>query len=192
VETQLPSGTQFFIDETSRKKIENLLKEKQLSRFIALCPSAAHEIKRWPLDHWKKLITLLPKEIFVVLGGPQDHFLSELTLVNPTRVWNLSGQLSLLESCALIEKATWVVSNDTGLMHISEQLLKPTIALLGPTPFGYPSRVGTSTYILEKNIPCRPCSRYGKGQCTNPHYKECLSRIQPEDIVEILNHATSI
>jgi len=189
VETTLPKSPQFFIDPTSRQIVQSELQKYQLINYIALCPSAAHALKRWPMEHWRKLIELLPNQKFAILGGPQDAFLSELVQIDPDRVINFAGRLTLLESAAVIESAHAVITNDTGLMHIAEQLLKPTFALLGPAPFGYPSRHQTTTQVFERNLKCRPCSKHGQGPCTNPNFQECLRSIAPIEIVEALKNA---
>jgi ADP-heptose:LPS heptosyltransferase len=189
VETSLPQGVQFAIDPKSREIVQAELEKYSLNDFFVLCPSAAHELKRWPLEHWKKLILALPQIKFALLGGPKDKFLSELVEIDPDRVINFAGRLTLLESAAVIESGKVTITNDTGLMHISEQLRKPTFALMGPAPFGYPSLHQTTTKVFERNLPCRPCSRHGEGPCTNPSYQECLKSIRPLEIVEALKNA---
>lgn len=167
----LPPTPQFFIPENFKLSIE--LPEK----FIALVPSAAFSLKRWPLENWMALIRMHPDKKFVLLGGPEDSFLQNLQDQHPDRVINLSQKLSLLESSAVIQKSTLVISNDTGLLHIAEQLGKNAIALMGPAPFGYPSR--STTQILELHLGCKPCSKHGQGPCVNAEYHKCLRDITP-------------
>lgn len=189
VETALPTNPQLFIDPLSERVAVDELKKYNLDRFFALCPSAAHALKRWPIEHWKQLISSLPDAKFAILGGPQDTFLSELVEIDPNRVVNFAGRLTLLESAAIIKHAQATITNDTGMMHISEQLLKQTFALLGPAPFGHPSRHQSSTKIFERNLACRPCSRHGQGPCTNPIFQECLKSISPQEVIEAIKNA---
>ncbi len=177
----LPPTPQIFIQDTALARAKELLKQKNISSFVVLAPSAAYPLKRWPLDHFKKLIQILPDENFVCLGGKEDGFISELEKAAPSRVFNFAGLTSLQESAALISLAQFVVSNDTGLLHISEQLGKRTAALMGPAPFGFPSRRET-TKIFELNLPCRPCSKHGQGPCVNPEFQKCLVDIRPEQV----------
>jgi len=61
--------------ELAENKIQKIIKSNFNSRpFVALVPSAAWEMKRWPLDHWKELVLLLPNHDFAVLGGKEDLF----------------------------------------------------------------------------------------------------------------------
>jgi ADP-heptose:LPS heptosyltransferase len=176
------STPQFFPRADSLKIAQE--KVRPFQNFIALAPSAAYPLKRWPLEYWKRLIQLMPKENFVLLGGPGDSFLNELTQVDSSRVLNLAGACDLMTSSSVITLAKALVANDTGLMHIGEQTGKPTVALMGPAPFGFPSR--KSTQILERNLPCRPCSKHGQGPCTNPNFHQCLVDIPPEEVVTAL------
>jgi ADP-heptose:LPS heptosyltransferase len=137
-------------------------------------------MKRWPLDHWRELIRLLPECGFVLLGGPEDSFLGALAEVAPDRTLNLAGQLSLAESSALLRHVDLVIANDTGLMHVADQMEVPTLALIGPTAFGYPSH--TSSRTLEVDLPCKPCSKDGRGKCVNSLYQRCMIEITPESV----------
>jgi ADP-heptose:LPS heptosyltransferase len=144
---------------------------------IVLVPSAAWEMKRWPLPLWKKLIEIMPAHHFVVLGGREDHFCEELKLVDPKRVENLAGKLSLVESCALIQNAALVISADTGLLHVADVLGVKALSLMGPTAFGFTT--GEQIITLEVDLPCRPCTKDGRGNCSQDVYQKCMVDITP-------------
>lgn len=182
VNSHLPDLPIFCIPSNIQTDVTQRLGLQGFQNYIALAPSAAHPLKRWPLKNWAQLIELLPHQQFIILGGPEDTFLTELvTPTNQQRVLNLAGQLNLTESAAVLAKAQVVISNDTGLMHIAEQLRRPTIALMGPAPFGYPAYL--STRVLEWDLACRPCSKHGQGPCTNPIFQACLQMTTPEMVV---------
>lgn len=179
IPTTLPSPPQIFTDQEAEKKAASLT-QKWASHYIALAPSAAFFLKRWPKEHWIKLIELFPTENFVLLGGPDDRFLEDIAQVFPARTLNLAGKSDLKTSVALMKNAKAFVSNDTGLLHVGEQLGKKGIALMGPAPFGFPSR--PTTKIIELSLACRPCSKHGQGPCVNVKYHECLAGISPEQV----------
>lgn len=179
----LPKTPQLFFSAPLQKKMNELIEKQNLKNFLVFVPSAAYELKRWPLSHWKHLIELNAHQQIVILAGPHDDFTKELEIYQ--NVINLTGKTSLLESAYVISKAQVVVSNDTGLLHMSEQLGKLTLALMGPAPFGYPSRLDTTT-ILEKHLPCRPCSKHGQGPCTQKTYQECMVTITPSEVHTVL------
>lgn len=149
-------------------------------KIISLVPSAAWEMKRWPLDHWKKLILLLPEAHFVVLGGKEDLFCQELADISPERVQNLAGKLSLVESCQLIQKSALVISADTGLLHVADVLGVKALSLMGPTAFGF--TMSRLIKTLEVDLPCRPCSKDGSGKCSQAIWQRCMVEITPTKV----------
>ncbi|HAG91355.1 MAG TPA: glycosyltransferase family 9 protein [Bdellovibrionales bacterium] len=172
--TEIPTPPHLFLS----KELIQKTKQNHLShwpQFTALAPSAAYPLKRWPLDHWKDLIRNSSEEKFVLLGGPEDSFLEDLEKEFPSQVLNLAGKLDLMESAAVVHLSRALVSNDTGVMHMAEQLGHPCVALMGPAPFGYPSM--PSTRVLERNLKCRPCSKHGQGPCVNKEFQKCLRDI---------------
>lgn len=180
--TEAPPAPQLFLPKTEVfKKLPWLIDSPD---FVALAPSAAHSLKRWPVDYWKSLVLSLPRTRFVCLGGPEDRFISDIANLAPHRILNLAGQLSLSESAHVVSLSQVLVTNDTGLLHVAEQLGKPAIALMGPAPFGFPSRA--STLVLEKKLSCRPCSKHGQGPCKNAIFHECLRSILPADVRQVL------
>lgn len=176
--------SRFQISTLGIEKVSLLLKAHGLEKesFIALVPSAAWEMKRWPVENFKTLIQLLPASRFVVLGGPTDTFCEELVKVAPNRVLNLSGQLSLIESSAVIELAKIVISADTGLLHVGDQMQKKCLALMGPAAFGYPS--SQNSVVLSANLSCQPCSKDGRGKCVNLIYQKCMLDLTPELVAD--------
>lgn len=184
VSKKSPPAPQIFLNTETTAKAADILGD--YSGAIALAPSAAFFLKRWPKDYWKELIQLLPGERFVLLGGPEDSFIEDIHAIAPDRVLNLAGKCSLQVSSAIVSLSKAVVSNDTGLLHVAEQLGKRTIALMGPAPFGFPSR--SSTQILEMNLSCRPCSKHGQGPCVNKEtYHKCLVDITPSQVADQLS-----
>lgn len=180
IQPDLPQAPLFFVDPQSQKSA--LKKIEGWDSFIALVPSAAWEMKRWPVAHWENLIRELSDQKFIILGGPEDKFCEQLKAVAPNRVLNMAGQMNLQESAAVIGKAKLVVSADTGLLHVADQLGKPLLALIGPTAFGYPVR--KTSQVLERDLPCKPCSKDGRGRCVQEVYQKCMVDIGPAEVAK--------
>jgi ADP-heptose:LPS heptosyltransferase len=180
----VPQGPQFHLkSEDLPAEVESGIANlrSRAPNVIALAASAAWEMKRWPVEHWKMVIASMPTSSFLLLGGKEDQFLEDLKAIDPTRVLNLAGRLSLDQSSAVLLKADLVIANDTGLLHVADQMNRPTIALIGPTAFGYPSHPTSLT--MEKPLFCQPCSKDGRGGCVNSLYKRCLVELAPADVV---------
>ncbi|GAC1373860.1 MAG: glycosyltransferase family 9 protein [Hymenobacter sp.] len=91
----------------------------------------------------------------------------------PSLIHNGCGRYSLHQSASLLQQADFVVSHDTGLMHIAAAFGKEIFSVWGNTvpEFGmYPFR--TEFRVLEvKGLSCRPCSKIGFAQCPQGHFK---------------------
>lgn len=179
--TTQPEGPQFWSEAPLPQDVLRSLND--LPRpWVVAAPSAAWEMKRWPVEYWCELIKQL-KTSFILLGGPEDRFISEIASAASERTLNLAGRLSLVESAALVKLADLVISGDTGILHVADLMERPTLALIGPTAFGYPSH--PASMVLEvpvSDLPCKPCSKDGRGKCTSDIYKKCLVSIKPETV----------
>jgi heptosyltransferase-2 len=157
-----------------------------ISDSVLLAPSANWELKRWPTEYWVQLIRQNPTFNFVILGGPEDHFCSEIAKLGGQNALDMAGKLSWLESMQLITQARLLISGDTGLLHFADVIGKKSIALIGPTAFGYPSR--SSSHVLEVDLPCKPCTKDGNTRCRNSIHKRCLREITPENVSKALQY----
>lgn len=164
--------------KVNTQKVNDYLPMK--ASFIAISPSAAWEMKRWPLGHWKSLLAQYRDHPIVILGGPEDHFCEELTQIDADRIINLAGKLTLPESCYVISKCSLFISADTGLIHVAEILNRPGISLVGPTAFGFATHENIKT--LEVALKCRPCTKDGRGKCSQDVYQKCLVEITPTQV----------
>ena len=154
----------------------------KLGQAVVLVPGAAWALKRWPLEHFKKLIELLPEQLFVVLGGAQEAFCQELENLFPDRVTNLAGKLDLADACSVVARAGLVIAADTGLIHVADLSGTPGISLMGPTAFGFCTHPHIHT--LEVELACRPCTKDGRGRCSQDVYQKCMVEVTPQRVAE--------
>ena len=148
---------------------------------ITLVPSANWEMKRWPVSHWQQVIQLMPDHRFIILAGPTDTFCETIKAIAPERVNNLAGKTSLLESCYRVKQSKLVISGDTGFLHAADLFHTRSIALMGPTAFGFPT--GKEAEITGVNLPCRPCTKDGRGKCKQAVWQKCMVDITPQMVV---------
>lgn len=158
--------------------------------YVTLVPSAAWPKKRWPIEHWITLLGDLRSVHVVLLGGPEDTFINELAATTPGPVTNLAGKLSWLESIQVVAGSRAVVSADTGLLHVADALKTPTVALIGPSAFGYPSQ--PTSRVLETQLYCKPCSKDGRGRCRNKVYQKCMKDITPLQVTQTLRRMGAV
>lgn len=175
-----------FTDEVVARGKELVCTVFDEGKCITIVPSAAWELKRWPVEYWQELVRSMPDYRFVIIAGPDDLFTKEIEAVAPDRVINLAGKTSVLESFYIISKSNIVVSADTGFLHAADLFHINAIALMGPTAFGHPT--GSSVKVLEINsLRCRPCTKAGNTSCMMPNeYRACLLDIKPKQVVKAI------
>lgn len=149
--------------------------------------------RRWPATRFGELATRLVREdgFSVVLIGSQG----EREYTEGVRNWcetdaqssvvNLAGLLSTSGLAALLARASVVVSNDSGPMHLAAALGAPTIGLFGPeTPVMY-APLGAKALPLYKPTPCSPCINVHDNKFTScmwghPH---CLVNLEVSEVL---------
>jgi heptosyltransferase-2 len=97
----------------------------------------------------------------------------------------LAGDLTLLQSAALMSKAEMNYTNDSGPLHLSSAMNAPTTAVFCSTipEFGF-GPLSDVSKIVETTIdlPCRPCGLHGHKKCPQSHFK-CGISIQIDQLV---------
>ncbi|HRX50226.1 MAG TPA: glycosyltransferase family 9 protein [Candidatus Krumholzibacteria bacterium] len=159
---------------------------------VALAPGARWPTKRWPDAH---AVALLRDQLarddrrVLLLLGPEDaHWLvrtGAADLADHPRLDILPGR-PLVEVAAALGRCRAAVTNDSGLLHLSEAVGTPVTALFGPTvrAFGYAPLLPASR-LLESDLECRPCSRTGSRPCHRGDLA-CLATLAPEQVSEAL------
>ncbi len=133
---------EFFIPPRApaESRMEEFLGEHGIKRrdvLVALNPGASRENKRWPVGHMRELAERLGAEPGVrvlLLWGPDEiHMARQIRDGLSTRAI-LAPPTDLDELAALLRRASLVVANDTGPLHLAAALGTPTLGLFGPTP----------------------------------------------------------
>lgn len=173
-------GATSFLDPLSLSLSEASI--PKYSEEILLAPSAAWDLKKWPEEYWVELAnSLISKgKAISFLGGPADTFIEEISK-QAKGSKNLAGKLSWSETIERIKKAHLLISGDTGVLHIADYFNVNAIAIMGPSAFGRPSRENSD--VIYRNLSCQPCSKDGRGKCKNKVFKECLTSISPEYVL---------
>lgn len=157
----------------------SLIQKYQANSYVCLCPSSVWFTKQFPKERWIELISLLPKDIAVyLLGAPGDLILcEEIRLATHEGVFNLSGQLSLLQSAALMKGAVINYVNDSAPLHLASAMNAPVCAFFCSTvtDFGfYPLSELYWIVEIEGSLYCRPCGKHGHRACPEGHFRCAL------------------
>ncbi len=154
-----------------------LLSSYEERAFVVLNPGAKWVTKRWPKEHWAQLAgSLAAKGIpLVVTGGRDDAPWAEAISSAAPKALNLCGQTSVPTLAVVLEKASAVVTADTGPMHLAAAVGSGGLALFGPTRPHRTGPFGGNFKILTPKLPCLGCL---KKKCELP----CLAELQPQTV----------
>ena len=145
--------------------------------YYCLAPTSVWFTKQAPQEIWLKLIDKLgaANAQIYLLGAPSDRaYLDEIVKNrrNP-QVINLAGQLSLLQSAALMAGAKHNYVNDSGPLHLASATNAPVSAFFCSTvpEFGFGPLSENASIIEVKDLDCRPCGLHGHKACPKGHFK---------------------
>jgi heptosyltransferase II len=185
---QLPNPS-LAVDTVNQQHLQQQFALSTRQPILALCPGAEFgSAKRWPVEYFAKLaqLTLSMGWQVVILGGAKDIQLgAEINRQARYCCIDLTSKTSLLDAIDLLGLAHAVVSNDSGLMHISAALQKPLIAIYGSSSPNYTPPLDKKSKILYLGIRCSPCF---KRECplVGDANLRCLLDITPEKVAGAL------
>lgn len=156
----------------------------QGKRTVAFCPATTWANKHWTIEGWSALADMLSDKHEVhsiILGSSADVPLArEIARRCKTQPIIAAGHTTLKQAGAIIEKCNAVVGVDTGLLHMSVALDKPTVGLFGASAWRCFPRKDNFVWVA-KEFPCSPCLRHPT--CKNT---DCMRAITPEDVEQAL------
>ena len=170
-----------FNIKTNRELISK--KFNFFGKYIVFCPDAEYgPAKRWPTNKWLDLANEISQLYNVIIVGLDISISDEFRLLESDKIINLIGKTNLVEVMEIIALSEGVISNDSGLMHVSASLDKKIIALYGSSSPSYtpPLISKEKRDIIYKDLDCSPCF---KRVCPLGH-KKCLNDIKVDEVKE--------
>ncbi|MBP6708354.1 MAG: lipopolysaccharide heptosyltransferase II [Candidatus Accumulibacter sp.] len=155
-------------------------------KLAVFCPGAEYgPAKRWPPQHFAALADALAALGYAVwlLGSAKDHAIGEQVVhqaASDRRPRNLCGATSLSQAIDLLAAASFVVCNDSGLMHVAAALGRPLIAVYGSSSPGFTPPLSEQATIVTLALECSPCF---KRECPLGHL-DCLNKLEPQRVLE--------
>jgi ADP-heptose:LPS heptosyltransferase len=161
-------------------------------KWIGIAPFAKHATKIWPLENYAALIGNIldktPAKFFLFGGGEKEgKYFESLQKKYPGSIVNTTGQLKIRQELALMKHLDVMVCVDSANMHLAALTGIPVFSIWGGThpdvgfaPLGDDN---TLIQITRNELPCRPCSVYGRETCYVGGFP-CLTRITSELIAE--------
>jgi len=178
--------TQFVIRSSNA---ENILREhgwNNKNALVVLNPAGVFETRNWPVENYTAFAQLwlqrFPNTQFLAMGveliAEKANYLKNILKDN---LINLVNKTNAAEAFAIVQEATFVLSEDSGLMHFAWVSGIPTLALFGSTRSDWSTPLGQHTLLLHSSdLPCGNCllekCKYGD--------THCLTRYTPAFVFE--------
>jgi heptosyltransferase-2 len=148
----------------------------QNSTYVCFAPASVWFTKQLPIEKWIDLSAQITsdKTIYLV-GAPSDKALCEqiVSAAKHSKIINLAGTLSLLESTALFAKAVMTYVNDSAPLHLCSSVNAPVTAFFCSTvpEFGFGPLSDQAQLKQVSGLACRPCGVHGYKSCPLHHFK---------------------
>jgi heptosyltransferase-1 len=131
-----------FPIEAVRSEAAAALARETGGRYALINPGAAWPNKRWPASRFGALAVGLRERAglrSVVLWGPGERELADEVVAAAGGAASASPQTTIADLVAIAQKASLMISGDTGPTHVASAVGTPIVGLFGPTR---PSRNG--------------------------------------------------
>lgn len=167
-----------IVTDTDKDKIrkykdkEGKIGENKGKGIIAIHPCTSNPKKQWPVEYFARLGDLLSQDgVKVALVSGQEGLATTRQVISKmkNKPLDLSGKLTLKELAAFFKKCDFVISGDSGPVHIAAAVGTPVVVLFGrQDPGSNPTRWG-------------PC---GEGHIVIQ--KDKLGDITPEEVIKVI------
>ena len=149
------------------------------------------EGRRWPVQSFANLADMLIEDLnarIIIFGVESENEVAEEIknlAKNKDRISNLAGKTNLSELSRLLEKCKYLVTNDTGTMHLAAALGTKIVGLFFAHAHPYETAPFSPGHLIfQARISCAPCS-YGV-HCNNV---VCIDKVRPQHLfLAIENH----
>lgn len=166
-------------------------RERLKTAYVALVLGATYFTKRIPKEKLEEILSHLQRPV-VLLGGPDEKNLAAELEKKFPQVINVVGQTSLAQTAHYLRLSQFVITSDTGLMHIAAAYGKKMVVVWGNTvpDFGMgpymPQQAAEHAVSFEvKGLSCRPCSKLGYDHCPKKHFR-CMMDHDGKAIVSVV------
>lgn len=129
-------------------------------QYAVFAPSAGKAANRWPAARFGELAGRLTLPVVVIAGQAEKEVAHEVVAASGHKALSIAGRTNLKELVAVIEKAAFFVTNDTGPMHIAAAKGVPVFAIFGPANPIRTGPYGAIHTVIRRELDCSPCYRW--------------------------------
>ena len=164
------------------KESETMKKLREdIGDYAVIIPGARWKTKKWSHNRFGEIASMLDIKTLIV-GSASDIKISKL-IENKSngKALSIAGDTNIKELISIIRNARYVISNDSGPMHIAAAFGIPVVAVFGPTNPAKTGPYGNNHIIVKSDIPCAPCY---KKDCKG---MRCMDEISVEMVYKAIH-----
>lgn len=160
------------------EKVDSL--KRELGKYAVMVPGARWKTKRWLPERFAKLASMLDIKT-VVIGSASDVEIAKTIEAGAGgKALSMAGNTDLKELISMVRGASYMISNDSGPMHIAAAFCVPVFALFGPTNPVRTGPYGSNHVVVKSDISCAPCY---KKNCKS---MRCMDDISVEKVYKAI------
>lgn len=173
--------------QNQQKNVNDFLTQNNINNVIALAPGSVWSTKKYPLEHFKKIIDYLVSKFYkiILIGSSKDQALcNNLSSLFKENVISVAGEFSIVESIELLKNVRLLISNDSAPTHMGVSANIPVLTLFCSTSpvFGFYPYNEKSSYLSFDDLSCKPCGIHGYEECPIGTF-ECGNELSPQKVI---------
>jgi ADP-heptose:LPS heptosyltransferase len=159
---RLPLTARDFEELAAQARGADGMRADEARPLVVLQPGARDPRRRWPPARFAAVADVLAAQGAVIaINATEDERIATAAVLRHmrTRAVDLTGMLSLRALAALISRASLVVSNDTGPLHLAHALATPAVGIywLSNLLVSSPLEWGRSRQAVSSCVHCPVC-----------------------------------
>ncbi len=174
------------VPERRRRKAEALFLKTRIPQdrpLVAVHPFSLWKYKEWRRSEMAALLDRIQSEYncnLVITGAPNERKRAkDLIGICNRKPYNLAGETSIGELPAVFGACSLFIGVDTAALHIAAAVGIPTLGIFGPSSWTNWAPRGHDHLVVEKGLPCQPCSQKG---CDGSEKSRCLTELTAQEV----------
>ena len=172
---------QIFVSPATKNKAKRLLAAENVAAqdgYVTINPFSRWSYKEWGMNKWRELISFIWQQYkmpVLILGSEDERGrANELTVANPSPVYNFAGKTFLREMAAILQTSRLHIGVDSAAPHIAAAVGTPTLTIYGPSDWRDWAPPGEKNKVVLPDMDCSPCHKKG---CDGSGRSECLETL---------------
>ena len=182
-------GRELQVTDCDRREADCILPSAQSEPLIVLQPGASDARRRWSAERFAAVADALAQEgaLIAVNGTGDEAALGREVIARMHRpALDLTGKLSLPGLCGLLERASLLLSNDTGPLHLALAIGTPCVGIywLMNLYESAPLQQGRHRAALSVRVHCPVCGAENLvTRC--PHDVSFVDEVSVEEVIAL-------